>query len=148
MFVRMLASLQANFLWNKLSSSVAQEFFVEPSQSALAIITSQCQQLAIYLSAFLGIFLVQCRKALRVLLPELLIDMRSEKHALLIILHRRPFGLVTRPEKRGFHPKGLRYLPNECRHFLCHLAIERGPLLLTLPLQACLFLLQGIALLD
>jgi hypothetical protein len=33
--VRMLASSQANFLWNKLSSSMAQEFFVEPSQEVL-----------------------------------------------------------------------------------------------------------------
>src|SRR5712691_3460746 len=96
----------------------------------------------------MGISLVQCRKALRVLLPALLIDMRSEKHALLIILHRRPFGLVTRPEKRGFHPKVLRYLLNERRHFLRHLAIEGGPPFLALPLQACLFLLQGLALLG
>src|SRR4029450_11987482 len=89
-------------------------------RSALVIITSQCQQLAAYLSALLGIFPVQCRKTLRILLPELLIDMRSEKHALLIILHPCPFSLVTRPEKRGFHTKVLRYLLNECRHFLRH----------------------------
>src|SRR5262245_9788488 len=81
--------------------------------STLVIITSQSQQLAVYLDYLLDIFLVQCRKALRVVQLELLIDMRSEKHALLIILHCRPFSLVTRPEKGGFHPKVLRYLLNE-----------------------------------
>src|SRR5262245_61780139 len=65
--------------------------------------------------------------------------MRSEKHALLIIFHRRPFSLVTRPEKRGFHPKVLRYLFNECRHFLCHFPCSRG---LTVPAA---FLAKGIA---
>src|SRR5262249_45914456 len=116
--------------------------------SVLVIITSQRHQLAIYLSDLLGIFLVQCLKAFRVLLPELLINMRSEKHALLIILHRRPFGLVTRLEKRGFHSKVPRYLLNEYRHFLRHLAIERGPPFFALPLQAYLFLLQSLALLG
>jgi hypothetical protein len=50
--------------------------------STLVIITSQRQQLAVYLSDLLGIFLVQYRKALRVLQLELLIDMRSEKQVL------------------------------------------------------------------
>src|SRR5262245_30236649 len=81
--------------------------------STLVIITTKSQQLTVYRSDLLDIFLVQCRKSLRVLLPEFLSDMRSEKHALLIILHCRPFSLVTRPQKRGFHPKVLRYLLNE-----------------------------------
>ena len=41
-----------------------------------------------------------------------------------------------------------RYLLNKGRHFPCHLATERSPAILAFPLQAFLFLFQGLALLG
>ena len=104
-------------------------------------ITSQCPELAVYLSGFPGIFLVECDKAVGVFLPELLINMRSEKHTLLIVLYRlRSLSYCVRRNGTST-PRFCATVSTNTGILLHHLEAERGPPFLVFTLQAFLFLL-------